>query len=106
MDQLYENGTIVTMDRPETAEAVLVREGRVAAVGRRADFATLGQVERVDLEGSTLLPGTAALLRDCRGEILPFEPPQTGLSRLRMPPGSILRLRAPEISESRKGALP
>ena len=56
MDQLYENGTIVTMDRPETAEAVLVREGRVAAVGRRADFATLGQVERVDLEGRTLLP--------------------------------------------------
>ena len=56
MDQLYENGTILTMAQPEPAEAVLVREGRIQAVGRRADFETLGQVERIDLEGRAMLP--------------------------------------------------
>lgn len=50
-----------------------------------------------------LEPGTTALLRDCCGKILPFELPSGGLSRLRMPPGSILKLNPPDPCESEKG---
>lgn len=90
--------------------AVLYCGGITAELGFSPTIRSLYLVNATEREyvfaDLTLLPGTAALLRDCRGEVLPFEPPQTGLSRLRMPPGSILRLRALEISESRKGALP
>ena len=59
MDILFTNGTIRTMERESpAAQALLVRDGRVAAVG------SLGAVEdqagidvrRVDLAGRTLLP--------------------------------------------------
>ena len=34
-EKLYVNGTILTMEKQMYAEAVLVREGRIAAVGRK-----------------------------------------------------------------------
>ncbi len=57
---LFHGGPIVTMDQTQpTAEAVLVRDGRIVAVGSdaavsaQADSAT----EVVDLQGQTLMPG-------------------------------------------------
>jgi predicted amidohydrolase YtcJ len=60
-DTLYVNGDIVTMDdaRP-AAEALAVKDGRILAVGARADLerAHKGAATRVvDLAGKALLPG-------------------------------------------------
>ena len=59
MDILFTNGTIRTMERESpAAQALLVRDGRVAAVGSLAaveDQAGI-DVRRVDLAGRTLLP--------------------------------------------------
>ena len=59
MDILFTNGTIRTMERDcPSAQALLVRDGRVAAVGSLAaveDQAGI-DVRRVDLAGRTLLP--------------------------------------------------
>lgn len=52
-------GTILTMD-PEnpTVEAVLVRDGRIAAVGRLFEIAKKSaDLEIIDLDGATLIPG-------------------------------------------------
>lgn len=58
--QLFFGGDIYTVDgeRPE-AEAVAVREGRIAAVGSRAECESAlgGGFEPVDLRGRALLPG-------------------------------------------------
>jgi len=60
VDTLYLGGPILTMDerRPE-AEALLVRDGRIVAVGARAEVeAQAGaHVQRVDLAGRALVPG-------------------------------------------------
>ncbi|GGP33018.1 amidohydrolase [Streptomyces melanogenes] len=60
VDAIYFGGDIVTVDaaRP-TAEAVAVRDGRIAAVGRLAEVLALAGpgTEMVDLGGRTLLPG-------------------------------------------------
>jgi predicted amidohydrolase YtcJ len=58
--EIYVNGLVITMDASNTlAEAVLVREGVIAAVGDSADL--LSQVDDetvvVDLRGRTLMPG-------------------------------------------------
>ncbi|GJE38622.1 amidohydrolase [Methylobacterium persicinum] len=59
-DTLFSGGPIVTIDdaRP-TAEAILVRGGRIVAVGARADVErqASGPVRTVDLQGKALLPG-------------------------------------------------
>lgn len=59
MQTLYENGTVLTMDeRHPVAQALLVRDGRIAAVGDR-DEALLeahADCRRVDLAGGCLLP--------------------------------------------------
>ena len=59
MDIIFTNGTIRTMERESpSAQALLVRDGRVAAVGSLAaveDQAGI-DVRRVDLAGRTLLP--------------------------------------------------
>jgi len=57
---LYINGIVITMDASDTlAEAVLVREGQIAAVGDSEDL--LSRVDDdtvvVDLRGRTLMPG-------------------------------------------------
>ena len=60
-DALYSGGPILTMrgERPEVAEALAVKEGRIVAVGTTADLqAHVGTTTRqVDLAGHTLLPG-------------------------------------------------
>lgn len=59
-DTLYTGGPILTMsDRTPIAEAVLVRDGRILAVGSNAVLRNqMGPVSRVvDLRGKTMLPG-------------------------------------------------
>ena len=59
-DQLYVGGPVLTMnDSQPSAEAVLVRAGRIVAVGARADLEKQAQapVTTVDLKGKALLPG-------------------------------------------------
>ena len=57
MRKLYENGTILTMETREPAEAVLTEDGRILAVGESRELRELaGDAERVDLAGHTLLP--------------------------------------------------
>jgi predicted amidohydrolase YtcJ len=60
VDTLYVGGPIVTInDAQPTAEAVLVRGGRIAAVGARAEVEkqAQGPIGTVDLKGRALLPG-------------------------------------------------
>jgi predicted amidohydrolase YtcJ len=57
---LFDNGTLLTQNpRPPGAGALLARDGRIMAVGARADIASIAGpgVERVDLDGGTLVPG-------------------------------------------------
>lgn len=56
--QLYCNGTILTMEEPSRAQALLVRGGRIAAVGERKTLKALAgaSCEEVDLAGRTLMP--------------------------------------------------
>lgn len=57
--QLYENGTILTMDEQHGlyAEALLVKDGTIAAVGGRAQVEALSDdARKVDLAGRTLMP--------------------------------------------------
>lgn len=59
METLYHSGRILTMvDQDDAPEAVLVREGRIAAVGplHQVRAAASVQTETVDLEGRTLMP--------------------------------------------------
>lgn len=59
-DTLYVGGPIVTInDSQPTAEAVLVRGGRIVAVGARGEVERQadGLVTTVDLMGKTMLPG-------------------------------------------------
>lgn len=70
-DVLYEGGTILTMDESmPVAEAMFVRDGRIAAVGGRAEVAGQAHsgVQRVDLGGQTVVPG----FNDCHCHILSF----------------------------------
>ena len=60
VDTLYVGGPIVTInDAQPTAEAVLVRGGKIVAVGARAEVEkqAQGPIGIVDLEGKALLPG-------------------------------------------------
>jgi predicted amidohydrolase YtcJ len=59
-DRIFTGGQIITMnDRRPSAKAVLVRGGRIVAVGTRAqvDAQKQGTAGVVDLKGRTLLPG-------------------------------------------------
>lgn len=59
-DQLYYNGMILTMDRASPmAEAVVVKDGRIAAVGTEETVKPwVGiETERIDLKGKTMMPG-------------------------------------------------
>ena len=60
MNTLYYNGTIITVhDAQPIAEALLVKNGKIAAVGTEAEVRTLADAETtmVDLSGKTMLPG-------------------------------------------------
>lgn len=56
---IYFNGNIITVDNNETvAQAVLVEDGKIKAVGTNEEVITLAQdAEKIDLEGKTMLPG-------------------------------------------------
>ncbi len=57
---LYVGGPIVTInDSQPTAEAVLVQDGKIVAVGARADVESQakGPITTIDLMGKTMLPG-------------------------------------------------
>ncbi len=57
MNTLYVNGHIYTQDPAlPRADAMLVTDGRVAWVGRAGELGTGVAAERVDLEGSTVIP--------------------------------------------------
>src|SRR5262249_54162594 len=59
-DAIYFGGPILTMegDRAQYAEALLVRDGRILFVGRRAQADQIARAKtRVDLGGRVLLPG-------------------------------------------------
>lgn len=59
MEYLFENGTILTMeDQMPTAQALLVRDGRITAVGPKEAVAAQASqdAERIDLAGRTLMP--------------------------------------------------
>jgi len=81
---LYYNATIVTGDRSRPrAEAMLVADGAIAAVGRRDEVADLAPVSAagVDLDGATVVPG----FNDCHMHILSMG---LGLSQLDLTPNS------------------
>ena len=56
---LFYNGTILTMEEPLTAQAVLTEKGRIKAMGLLEELKTLAgpDTRMVDLGGQTLLPG-------------------------------------------------
>lgn len=59
-DLIFVNGQIITMDDAQPrAEALLVRDGRIVALGKRAEIESLCTPETglINLEGGTLLPG-------------------------------------------------
>ncbi|MBP0624070.1 amidohydrolase family protein [Cupriavidus consociatus] len=59
-EAIYVNGKVLTVDAGNrVAEAVAIRDGRIQAVGRRADIeALVGPSTRVvDLKGKTMIPG-------------------------------------------------
>ena len=59
MEKLYINGKIVTVNKnEEIKEAVLVKDGIIAAIGNTKDLLdTHKDIEVIDLEGKTMLPG-------------------------------------------------
>ena len=58
MEYLFYNGVVRTMRREQPeARALLVRNGRIAAVGSRAEAQAGPETRRVDLAGRALLPG-------------------------------------------------
>src|SRR5262245_12862981 len=60
-DTIFSGGSIVTIDDNQpTAEALAVKDGKILAVGSRADIEKSHkgpQTKVVDLTGKTLLPG-------------------------------------------------
>lgn len=60
-DSIYFGGDILTMsgDAPTYVDALAVRDGRIAAMGGKADMLKLGgkTTRLVDLQGKTLMPG-------------------------------------------------
>lgn len=59
MDTLFENGAVLTLeDGARTAEALLVRDGRIVLAGTREEAGQLAGTgaRQVDLQGHTLLP--------------------------------------------------
>lgn len=58
MKKLYFNGNVVMVDKNETvAQAVLVEEGKIIAVGTNEELLAMNHDEKIDLEGKTMLPG-------------------------------------------------
>jgi predicted amidohydrolase YtcJ len=56
MELLIEGGTVITMASPGQVEAILIRDGQIAAVGSREQVRAPGAT-RVNLDGATVVPG-------------------------------------------------
>ena len=59
-DRLYFNGSFITLEASlPRASAMLVREGRIAALGESAALraAAPAQTQVIDLQGRTVIPG-------------------------------------------------
>ncbi len=59
-DSIFINGAVLTMDDNQPkAEAVAVKDGKIIAVGNKADIMKLAgeKTNQIDLKGQTLLPG-------------------------------------------------
>jgi N-acetylglucosamine-6-phosphate deacetylase len=56
-DVLLKNATVVLPDRELVNAAVLVSDGRIAWIGSSANAPSSDAVEKIDLSGTTLLPG-------------------------------------------------
>jgi predicted amidohydrolase YtcJ len=59
-DAIYHGGDVVTIDdKNPTAEAVAIKDGKIIAVGKKADVLKLkgDKTKLIDLGGKTLLPG-------------------------------------------------
>ena len=54
---IIENGTVYTPLRSIADGAVLVKDGRIEAVGRRGRLAVPKSVQRLDAHGGTITPG-------------------------------------------------
>jgi predicted amidohydrolase YtcJ len=58
MELLIEGATIITMASPDPAEAILVRDGLIAAVGTKEQVSAVARAARtVNLDGATIVPG-------------------------------------------------
>ena len=58
--KIYFNGNIITVNEKEqVAEAMLVEEGKIKAVGTNEEVLSLSDetTEKIDLEGKTIMPG-------------------------------------------------
>jgi predicted amidohydrolase YtcJ len=94
--QIYHGGPIITMagDTPEIVEAVLVTNGKIAAIGTLAGVQKRAKkAKRIDLKGRTLLPGFI----DAHGHAS-FVGQNAGMVQLQPPPvggvDSIAKLQA------------
>ena len=69
MKKLYFNGNIITVDENESiAEAILIEDGKIKAVGTNDEILALGDdAEKIDLNKKTVLPGFI----DPHGHIVP-----------------------------------
>lgn len=56
MKTLYYGGPIITMEKRIYAEAVLVEDGKILAVGNKNELLSCGEMLRYDLQGRTMLP--------------------------------------------------
>ncbi len=58
MKTLFYGGNILTMEDPMYADAVLVQDGKITALGTKEDLMKQAAgCEKVDLQGATLMPG-------------------------------------------------
>ncbi|MBR3848995.1 MAG: amidohydrolase family protein, partial [Oscillospiraceae bacterium] len=64
MEKVFYNGRILTMcckdaaeEKQKATDAVLVRDGRIAAVGKLSDLQVSTNAEYCDLNGKCLMPG-------------------------------------------------
>ncbi len=87
-DAIYHGGDIVTVDdKNPTAEALAVKDGKIVAVGKKADVLKLkGDKTRiVDLKGKTLVPGFV----DGHAHFLGFGSQAVGANLLAPPDGVV-----------------
>lgn len=58
MDTIYYGGSIITMEEPLYAEAMVVRDAKILCLGTKRDLlAKFPEAQRICLDGHTLLPG-------------------------------------------------